>query len=232
MKSKRLAGLVLSGFIALAPVSVAAFSEKKIEATNKVGLVYKLSEKEGLRQLRDLAAKGSKEDGWYYLVERGEWIDHGTNIEPGEYTPKKDVLLNIKGIRDLTIYSTHIHPASDDLEKRANGLFPPSIDDMIYYLQALTYFEKYGIDVKEFRQVDRGGYWAINLETSDMKEIRTPEFIVEYNELIFNYYEEYRRMYRINEGNNILGTIERFYIRKFERDAAALGLDVEYNYID
>lgn len=241
MKRRTLAGIVISAFIALAPISNAHLSEKQIEATNSTGLVYKLSEQEGLRQLKELAINSSKEDGWFYIPEIREWVDNGYFIKEDSFEVDDSVIFD-RGISEVIHY--HIHPVPDspsDLDfwpynvlveelRNVAGFFPPSDEDIAYFLESMKVLEDRGVVLKECRVVDSKGYWAVNIINSKLVEEVRPDFHTEYNKLLADHIHTYTDLYRLNREKDF-GPFERWLIDNFEREASKLGLDLEYHYL-
>lgn len=242
MKHKTLAGLVLSAFIALNPIGAAYTSEKQIEATNSAGLVYKLSEQEGLRQLKELALNSSKEDGWFYIPKNGEWIDNGYLIQEDSFWPN-DYIIFDRGISEVIHY--HIHPLPDspsDLDfwpddvpieelRNVAGFYPPSSADMSYFLDSMKVLEDEGIVLEECRVVDWKGYWVVNMINSRPLEKFRDDFRTKYEDLLSKHVYNYTNLYRLNRERDF-GSFERWLIASFEREAAELGLDVRYEHLD
>lgn len=230
MVSTKLVGIVMSAVINLVPAN---YAQNKIIATPQTGIVYEYKQKEGEIFLKELAAKGSKEDGWYYLPEKEIWIDHGTQIMFNYYVPDRTVLLN-KGVGKAIHY--HIHPARDSLEKKIRGLLPPSFEDFGYLSEEVDYFKDKGIKIPEARVVDMGGYWSIDLENSNMEQFENfwnaKHFQQEYRDLLYVHMHEFRNTYSINKDAEVLKSIENYFINKFEEDVARLGIILKYHRID
>lgn len=230
MVSKKLVGIVMAAVINFIPVN---YAKSEIILTPQTGITYKYNQREGESFLKELAAKGSKEDGWYYIPEKEVWIDHGTRIEPHRYTPDRNVLLN-KGVKEAIHY--HIHPAKDSLDKRIRGLLPPSFEDFNYLSEEVDYFKDKGIRISEARIVDWGGYWSIDLENSSMKQLESSDtatgFKQKYQDLLFAHVHEFKNMFKINKDDKMLKAIEKYFINKFQEDVARLGMRIEYHKLE
>jgi hypothetical protein len=232
MVSKNLVGIVMAAVINLVPAN---YAKNEIIVTPQVGIVYEYNQREGELFLKELAAKGSKEDGWYYIPEKEIWIDHGTQIMSDCYFPDRTVILN-KGIEKVIHY--HIHPARNSLEKKIRGSFPPSFEDFDYLAEEIAYFKDKGIEIPEARVVDCGGYWSIDLKNSNLKQLESVYtkaligFKWKYENLLFTHTHEFKRMFEINNDKEVLKAIENYFINKFEEDVALLGMKIEYHSID
>lgn len=250
MKSKTLVSLVMSAFLSFAPVANAGQEavKKEMVATDLTGTVYKLTKKEGLRQLSNLAAKGGKEDGWYFLPEKGIWVDHGYGIKHEGYYVEKDVILN-KGVTEAI--DVHIHPVPNPsfgvpkwsgnlkiieiqrpIKLRVRGLLPPSDADIIHLLTNMEYFENRGIKLEEAWIVDCKGYWSVNLKNSRHLNRSIEDFSERYKNLLQVHLEDYIMMYSLNKDKGPFEPIEKWFIETFEREALRLGLDVTYYRLD
>lgn len=232
MASKNLVGIVMAAMINFTPIS---YAKNEIIVTPEAGIVYEHNQREGELFLKELADKGSKEDGWYYIPEKEIWIDHGAQIMSDRYLPDKTVILN-KDIKKAIHY--HIHPVRDPLEKRVKGVLPPSFEDFDYLSEEINYFKDRGTEIPEARIVDCGGYWSIDLKNSNMKQLEGVytqallDFKWEYENLLSDHTYEFRRMFEINKDYEVLKAIEKYFINKFEEDVARLGMKIEYHPID
>lgn len=114
--TKLLIGTVIASFLSFAnPVfAEKTVYEQEIVSTNLTGIVYKLSQKEGEKQLRKLATDGNKEDFWYYLPEKEKWIDCGRGIEQHTCLPDPTMLVYFKfskkefqDVKEIIHYQIH-----------------------------------------------------------------------------------------------------------------------------
>jgi len=231
MVSKNLVGVVMAAAISLIPAS---YAKDKIIVTPQSGIVYEYNQREGEMFLKELAAKGGKEDGWYYIPDKKIWIDHGAKIDTHYYIPDRTVILN-KGIEKVIHY--HIHPVKDSSEKKIRGILPPSFEDFDYLCEEISYLEDKGIEIPEARVVDWGGYWSIDLKNSNMKQFesiytKALDFQLKYRGLLFAHMHEFKRMFEMNNDPEVLKAIEKYFISQFEEDVARLGIKIEYHPIE
>jgi len=209
-------------------------AEYNIKATEDVGLVYRISKEEGIKQLSELARNNKLEDIWYYLPETSEWIDYGNEISKNGCNPEPKVLLTLRpDVKEVSSY--HIHPAlnlSDggfykDEFKHFPGALPPSYEDLDYLLDEKAVLEKSGIKMKEIVVVDLGGYWALNLENINKDSLKYYETLVDKH--ISNYYS----VYKCNKNDlKRLEVLRKDIIKDFEMKAAELGLDIKYQFLE
>lgn len=235
MKIKMFVGIIFYASLSMT-LAITSFAESKIEVTNSVGATYKLTEKEGMERLRELAAEGCNEDGWYFIPEKELWVDNGTNIRCNQHDFDKSILPKyMEGVKEAIVYSIHIHPAHTYRAKKIRGYYPPPFDDLCSFLDEMKYFESMGIKVSEARVVNWGGYWSVNLGISDLEQLESKYsreyFYKEYRKLVKAYREAYEEMYFTHRDKESFKSAEKKVIEDFEKGVSHLGVDLKYYYL-
>lgn len=237
MKSKKLlVAVIASAMISLAPLP-SSLAAQEVISTDQVGLVYNLEENDVLKQLSRLAGKGANEDGWDYILETKELVDHGKDTRPTKYWEDFSVILN-RNPKPKEVIDYHIHPTNtpsmpisfpQEALKEFKGLQPPSSNDISVWHTKYNLFKEHGIRVKEFRVVEAKGYWSVNLENSNMKELGRTDFYTKYDLITGEHIYNFLNNYWQNKGNGMAEHIQNFLIASFEKSARRLGLDIEFH---
>lgn len=240
MKAKQaLAAVIISTLIGCAPavkgiMDRSLISEKQIVVTDLTGMVYKLTKEEGLSQLRALAIESKYEDIWYFIPETKEWLDYGKEISRDGCYPENDLLLALNP-KPKEVISYHIHPA-ENLKYKASkhefkdfqGALPPSVEDLEHWLQVEEQFQASGTTLTECGVVDLGGYWSLDLKTSDIDKMKSS--LRKYSLLAHDYMINYSSMrYKNKDDKNALETARKQFIKEFETESAKLGLNLKYS---
>lgn len=223
-------------------------AEYSMKPTDEVGLVYKISQEEGVKQLSKLARDNKLEDIWYYLSETSEWLDYGTNVSKKGCNPEPKVLLTLRpDVKEVSNY--HIHPAcnlsmggfSKNEFKNFPGALPHSKEDLEYFLIEKTELKQSGVKLKESVVVDLGGYWVVNFETTsidqfknDLKDYeRITNKLQHYERLVDNHIARYYSAYKSYKNNlKEFEALRKDLIKDFEIHAAELGIDIKYHFLE
>lgn len=223
-------------------------AEYSIKPSEEVGLVYKISKEEGIKQLSSLAMSNKLEDIWYYLPETNEWLDYGNNVSRNGCNPEPKVLLTLRpNAKEVSSY--HIHPACNlsmggfykSEFKNFPGALPPSKEDLTYLLEEKAELKQSGIKLKELVVVDLGGYWVVNLETLKLDKVKGDlkgyEDIVNklqhYERLVDSHISRYYSAYKDNKNDSKrFEVLRKDLIKDFEKQAAESGIDVNYYFLE
>lgn len=208
-------------------------AEHSMKSTEEVGLVYKISKEEGIKQLSEIAMNNKLEDIWYYIPETSEWLDYGNEVSKNGCNPEPKVLLTLRpDVKEVSSY--HIHPAYNlsaggfykDEFKHFPGALPPSREDITYLLEEKAVLENSGVKMKEIAVVDLGGYWTVNLENVNKEGLKNYESLLDAH--IAKYYSAYR-----SNKNDLkqFEVLKKEIIKNFEKKAAELGLDLKYSFL-
>lgn len=209
-------------------------AEYNMKSTDEVGLVYKISKEEGIKQLSELAMNNKTEDLWYYIPETGEWLDYGNEVSRNGCNPEPKVLLTLRpDVKEVSSY--HIHPARNlsdggfykDEFKHFPGALPPSHEDLTYLLDEKAVLEKSGIKMKEIAIVDLGGHWIVNIEKINKNNLEW------YERLVDKHISKYYSFYKSNKNDlKEFEVLRKDIIKDFEIQAAELGIDIKYHFLE
>jgi len=208
-----------------------------IKPSEDLGLVYKISQGEGIKQLSYLAMNNKLEDIWYYIPETNEWLDYGNKVSKNGCNPEPNVLLTLRpNIKEVSSY--HIHPACNlsmggfykDEFKHFPGALPPSKEDLTYLLEERAELKRSGVNLKEVVVVDLGGYWVVNFETICKETVKKMQY---YEMLVDKHTSSYYSLYKYNKNDSKkLETFRKNLIKDFEMKAAELGMDMKYHFLE
>lgn len=235
--AKKFSAVILASIVlGCATPKDAKLPDNHMTATNLTGIVYNLTKEEGLQQLNRLVFESKHEDLWYFIQETEEWLDYGKEVARDCCIPDSTVLLSLRpDIKEVSSY--HIHTLKSlqmsgfyrDELKEFFGVLPPSVDDVKHWLEDKSLLKRSGIILKESGVVDCGGYWQVDLETTDLNKLGNSledyEYLVDYH--VTKYYQTYRE--NKNDSKDFKSA-RKSMIESFEQKASELGLRIKYNF--
>lgn len=241
MKAKQILATIIASTMltccAMQSKAIKNVDDKHIVATNLTGIVYNLSREEGLQQLRRLTIDNKYEDIWFFIPETKEWIDYGKGIKVCGADVDMDLLPTLRpDVKEVSSYHLHtlkcLSMMGFDKSELLNfqGATPPSFYDIQYWLEDKDNLNKSGIKLTEAGVVDLGGYWQVDLESSDLDKIRYS--LSKYERLMDGHITKYYFLYKENKNDKKTFEIEKKKrIKEFEQEAAKLGLKLKYNFL-